>query len=60
MLILVITLTSDPSCGRYLRHSISSLKTGMDSCGKEQQKVTIEDTSCMQTRKRMTPKLTIL
>jgi hypothetical protein len=46
MLLPTIILTSEVSCGRYLRHPISSLRTGMDSFGHEQQKDAIDDTSC--------------
>lgn len=47
MLLLDInTLTSEVSGGRYLRHPINSLRTGMDSFGHEQQNDAIDDTSC--------------
>lgn len=45
MLLLRITLTSEVSCGRYLRRPTSSLKTGIDSYGNEQQNDAIDDTS---------------
>ena len=47
MLLLNINkLTSEVSCGRYLRHSVSSIRTGMDSLGHEQQNDAIDDTNC--------------
>lgn len=46
MLLLIITPTSEVLCGRYLRHPISSLKTGMEAFGNEQHNDANDDTSC--------------